>query len=76
MSVFPFPRHLFGVLAAVCLPHLAVAQPAARQDPYDAAKMDLKPVPARVSQERHKGRSRRAPRSAWAPSSSRSTRRR
>jgi predicted component of type VI protein secretion system len=29
-------------------------------DPYDPAKMDLKPVAAKLSNERHKGRSRPA----------------
>ena len=39
------------------------------QDPYDAARMDLKPAPSKTTSERHTGRrSPRAPRSAWARS--------
>src|SRR5215468_1312009 len=44
----------FPLLASILL--LAACQKAPQvQDPYDVAKMDLKPVPAKVSAERHKG---------------------
>ena len=40
-------------LLAACNP--AVEPPAAKTDPYDMTKMDLKPTPATVSAERHSG---------------------
>jgi nitrite reductase (NO-forming) len=43
---------LMGVSLAACTP--SSAPPAA--DPYDVSKMDLKPVPAKVTAERHKGK--------------------
>src|SRR6185436_7383736 len=39
----PLPAILLVLLAAAC------------SDPYDQSKMDLKPVPAKLSAERHKG---------------------
>jgi len=42
---------LVGLSLAACTP--SSAPPAA--DPYDTSKMDLKPVPAKISTERHKG---------------------
>jgi nitrite reductase (NO-forming) len=41
--------------AAVLAASLAACGPAAPPDAYDTSKMDLKPVPAKVSAERHKG---------------------
>ena len=47
-----FPALSFAaILLAACSP--PSAPPA--QDPYDVSRMDLKPVPAKVSAERHKG---------------------
>ena len=48
-------RNLVAALAAIS--SLAACGPSgtAQQDPYDQARMDLKPVPAKVSAERHKG---------------------
>ncbi len=43
---------LAGIALAACSP--SSAPPA--QDPYDISKMDLKPVPAKVSAERHTGK--------------------
>src|SRR4029079_14630456 len=42
---------LVGVSLAACTPSSAPPAP----DPYDIAKMDLKPTPAKVSAERHTG---------------------
>ena len=42
---------LVGVSLAACSP--SSAPPV--QDPYDISKMDLKPVPAKISAERHAG---------------------
>jgi nitrite reductase (NO-forming) len=44
------PRLMCGLALAAAV---AACGPAA--DPYDSSKMDLKPVPAKVSAERHKG---------------------
>jgi len=46
------------LLFAAVLASLALAacnRPSAPPDPYDQSKMDLKPTPAKVSSERHKG---------------------
>ncbi|HEX2566020.1 MAG TPA: multicopper oxidase domain-containing protein [Burkholderiales bacterium] len=44
---------LCALLLAACNP--APEQKAAPTDPYDISRMDLKPVPSKVSNERHKG---------------------
>jgi Putative multicopper oxidases len=44
---------LSALLLAACNP--TVDPKAAKADPYDVTKMDMKPVPASISQERHKG---------------------
>lgn len=44
-----------GSLAFVVLAVLLAAACTERSDPYDPAKLDLKPVPAKLSNERHKG---------------------
>ena len=44
-----------GAAAALALTACNPGVPAPVTDPYDAAKMDLKPAPAKVSADRHKG---------------------
>ena len=44
-----------GVLAAVSLSACSPSSAPPAADPYDISKMDLKPVPAKVSADRHKG---------------------
>ncbi|MEO8143300.1 MAG: hypothetical protein ABI654_03720, partial [Betaproteobacteria bacterium] len=47
------------VIVAFCAILLAACSPSApppAADPYDISKMDLKPVPAKVSAERHTGK--------------------
>ena len=46
---------LRSMLATLLSTALLAAGCAQREDPYDPARMDLKPVPAKVSAERHKG---------------------
>jgi len=48
------PRTLLAVLAAASVAACSPGTPP-RPDPYDVSRMDLKPVPARVSAERNKG---------------------
>jgi nitrite reductase (NO-forming) len=43
------------VLCAATLLFSACQKEAAKNDPYDISKMDLKPVPAKLTTERHKG---------------------
>ena len=43
------------LLAALAVPLLAACNPSAPPDAYDVSKMDLKPPPAKVTAERHKG---------------------
>ena len=43
------------LLAALAVPLVAACNPSAPPDAYDVSKMDLKPAPAKVSAERHKG---------------------
>jgi nitrite reductase (NO-forming) len=47
----PAVAAVFAILLAACGP----TPPPPAADPYDPSKMDLKPVPAKVSAERHKG---------------------
>src|SRR5881628_2204664 len=56
MNAFRTPTRLVRSLAAAAL-LLAGCDQGARppSDPYDVGKMDLKPAPAKVSSERHKG---------------------
>ena len=51
----PLPSRLLAVLLAAAVPGLVGAQAPANRDPYDPAGMDMAPVPARVTAERHKG---------------------
>jgi len=43
------------LLAALAVPLVAACNPSAPPDAYDVSKMDLKPPPAKVTAERHKG---------------------
>jgi len=46
----------FALLVAGCnAPQTPAPAPVAAADPYDVSKMDLKPTPAKVTSERHKG---------------------
>jgi len=49
------PALVFRVLPIVGVLALAACGSASAPDPYDPAKMDLKPVPAKVSDQRYKG---------------------
>src|SRR4029079_5990211 len=46
----------FALLIAGCgVPQTPAPAPVIATDPYDVSKMDLKPTPAKVTAERHKG---------------------
>jgi nitrite reductase (NO-forming) len=54
MPALPARSSLVAALLAL-LPSICASQQAPARDPYDPAGMDLKPVPARVTNERHRG---------------------
>jgi nitrite reductase (NO-forming) len=54
MPALPARSSLVAALLAL-LPSICASQQAPARDPYDPAGMDLKPVPARVTSERHRG---------------------
>ena len=55
MTLPSLPSRLLAALLAAAVAGLACAQAPAIRDPYDPAGMDMAPVPAKVTPERHKG---------------------
>ena len=56
------------IAGRACLLLVAIMLASCGPDPYDPAKMDLKPAPAKVTAERHKGAFAEGTRSAREPS--------